>query len=425
MNPSKPGWLSDYIAHKSSVFAAKGQSPKSKLGKHPDQSFYGIIQPTGIMYGYPVGTFGIEGESDWADEDKIKIVLAESFLSIAELYNGHQLKNESDFSEFCEKALLSVAEFYRGVYPDLNVTYKNWFGKRKSPYSVVEKVLEKRIDLINKSNTNFWSGFFSKSQLFLDVYIFGQWTYTHPDSVLLDFFRGEKEDLSFNSVKVIAAAAHANKKIEQEERDMFEHFIGTITLPAEKRRVAQEYFEHGIGIQELPIEESDPWIIRKFFLELATLTILSDKKIEQIEKDFLESFNESLGFSNDDDIVSLIAVEGFLLQNWAQLDQLQGKINYESISKDYMQQLSKIASIYDKKIGQKILNSEILASTINKGSVSELSDTDKKLIKTKLLAILQSIPEFRVIILPDVFLSYEKLLKVIPREVITRVLTQQ
>ena len=42
------------------------------------------------------------------------------------------------------------------------------------------------------------------------------------------------------------------------------------------------------------------WILKKFFLEIAILTIWADKKVEQEELDFLKRFCHYLGFSDDD-----------------------------------------------------------------------------------------------------------------------------
>jgi hypothetical protein len=424
MDPSKSGWLTDFIAFRKQSFLKNKEFNKTPQGKHPDQSFYGIMQPTGIMYGHPVNTFGFDNEQNWSDEDGIKVLMADSFFNISELYSDSKIQSESDFDGFINRTLIEICDYYNGVYPEIGISSKNWLGKKKNIIELTEQILEKRVISAGGKRNNFWLGFFSRSQLFLDIYIFGQWTHIHPDKVLLEFFKGEKEELSFTSVKVIAASAHANSHIEQEERALFEHFIATTSLPAEKRRVAQEYFEHGMGIQEIPIQQSDSWIIRKFFLELAILTIWSDKKIDESEREFLKEFNDSLGFSIDEFDESLISVEGFLLQNWGQLDNLQGKIDYNFVSSEYINLLINMCSNHINRIENMVADDSVLLATIRKGNSSELTENDKQLIRDKFLMILQSIPNFRVVVLPDEFLNYETLLRIIPKDTITRVLSQ-
>ncbi len=424
MNPSKSGWLNEFVDYRKKAFVLNNEFSKTRMGKHPDQSFYGIIQPTGIMYGYPVNKFGFNEEHEWGDKEKIKVLLADSLINIAELYNETTVENEADFIALIEDAMVNLSDFYKGVYPEIAVSTKNWLGKKKDVFSLAEQIINKRVSLTVSKNGNFWTDFFSRSQLFLDIYIFGQWNHTHPDKVLLDFFRGEKEELSFTSLKVLAAATHANEHIEEEERALFEHFISNSPLPVEKKRVAKEYFEHGLKIQELPIHESDPWIIRKFFLELAMLTVWSDKKVDEKEREFLKSFNESLGFNDDEFEVSLIAVEGFLLQNWSQLERLQSKIDYAAVSEEYIGHLVKMCSRHMNKLESMITDDTPLLSAIKKGNSNELNEDDRQMIRKKFLEILQSIPNFRVVMLPDEFLSYENLLRVIPKETISRILSQ-
>jgi hypothetical protein len=424
MNPSKSGWLTDFIAFRKQSFKKNKEFNKTPQGKHPDQSFYGIIQPTGIMYGHPVNTFGFDNEQNWSDEDGIKVLMADSFFNISELYSNKKIQSESDFDDFINLTLIGICDFYNGVYPEIGISSKNWLGKKKNITELTEQILEKRVLSSTGKRNNFWLGFFSRSQLFLDIYIYGQWTHIHPDNILLEFFKGEKEELSFTSVKVIAAAAHANRHIEQEERALFEHFIATTSLPAEKRRVAQEYFEHGMGIQEIPIQESDSWIIRKFFLELAILTIWSDKKVDESERVFLKEFNDSLGFSSEEFEESLISVEGFLLQNWSQLDSLQGKIDYDFVSSEYINLLINMCANHINRIENMVADDNALLATIRKGNSTELTEDDKQLIRSKFLMILQSIPNFRVVVLPDEFLNYDTLLRIIPKDTITKVLSQ-
>lgn len=423
MNPSKSGWLKEFIEFRKTAFEAALEEQKTHQGKHPDQSFYGLIQPTGIMYGYPVGGFGFEDEHTWSDDDRTKVLLLDSLINIAELYAEDKLDADY-FEEFINNTLTTITDFYVGVYPELSISTKNWFGKKRNPIESCEQIINKRISLASGKQGNFWLSFFSRSQLFLDIYIFGQWSHTKPDSILLEFFKSEKEELSFTSVKVIAAAAHANEHIEEEERSLFDHFIGTSSLPVEKKRVAHEYFEHGMGIQEIPIQETDPWIIRKYFLEIAALTIWSDRRVEPSEKQFLEDFNESLGFNSDDFDVSMIAVEGFILQNWSTLNALQSKVDYDIVSKEYIERLVKMVKSHLPRLDTTISDDFTLFATIKKGNSKELNDGEKELIRKRFLSIIQSIPNFRVTLLPSEFLTYENLLKVIPKETVKKVLDQ-
>lgn len=422
MNPSQKGWLRDFLTFRKNIFVRSEEFEKTRQGQNPDQSFYGLVQPTGIMYGYPYFISDIRDHDKWSPVDKVKVLLADSFINIAELYNEKPIDSEEDFWQLMHSTMESVNDFYNGVYPELSTSTKNWLGQKKDTLSVTEALLEKRVRHTFKDEHNFWTEFFHHTQLFLDIYIFGQWSHTQPDRVLLEFFKEEKEELSYNAVKVMAAAAHANEQIESEEEKLFEHFIDNSGLPAEKKRVAYEYFEHGPGIQDIPVDPTDPWVIRKFFLELAILTVWSDKKIEAVEWTFLTDFNTSLGFSDEDFDSSMIAVEGFVLQNWEQLDALKEKKEHVVIRNDYISRISKAAEKFKTRIKSDIIEDQGLCDVLRKGSVAELTEEEKQAIRRKFILILKSTPTFRVISLPDEFLTYDTLLQVIPKDVIAEVI---
>ncbi|MTI23128.1 TerB family tellurite resistance protein [Fulvivirga sp. RKSG066] len=415
MNPSKKGWLSDFLEYRKRQFESDKDSKKEYPGQDPEQSFYGIVQPTGIMYGYAVTTLDSVDTTDWSDKDKVKVLLVNSLINVAELYSEKSADVEA-FSQLMQNTLEMMCSFYESVYTDISISSTNWLGKKKDTLIVAERILEKRANMAVDDKSNFWLRFFHRSQLFLDIYVFGQWTYTRPDKVLQDFFKGEKDELSYNAVKVMAAAAHANKNIADEERSLFGHFIESSGMPTEKKRVAHEYFEHGLGIQDIPIDTADPWVLRKFFLELSILTIWSDKKVDETELIFLKEFSNSLGFSSEDLEKSMIAVEGFVLENWVHLEVLQDKKDYEELSQEYLERISTFTVKYRNRLFNEMKADRELSSLIIKGNAQTLNTGEKEVIRQHLIKILRGIPAFSLISLPDQFLTYEYMIKVYPKE---------
>src|SRR5690606_1352288 len=124
-----------------------------------------------------------------------------------------------------------------------------------------------------------------------------QWIHTNADKIVADFFRYEREELRFSMVKVIAAAAHANKVIAPEERRLFEFFLQTTELPAERKKEALRIFAEGIAIQDMNLPTENSWILKKFFLEIAILTIWADKLVEETELEFLKVFCKYFDFT--------------------------------------------------------------------------------------------------------------------------------
>lgn len=418
MDLSNKGWLKAFLDYREQQFLNTSGDHSMNIGQDPEHSFYGIIQPTGIMYGQPVQNLGDLDTSQWSAKEKVKILLIDSLLNIAALYNDTDVSSPDGYHRRMIQTLESINSFYEKVYPETSVSATNWLGKKKDIILLTEQLIDKRINMAMNDKNNFWLAFFNRNQLFLDIYIFGQWSHTKPDEILEEFFRGEKDELSYNAVKVMAAAAHANCHIEEEEESLFELFIDSLGMATEKKRVAKEYFTHGLGIQDIPVDSSDPWIIRKYLLELALLTVWSDKKVDDSEIQFLNQFNDSLGFSAEDLDKSMIAIEGFVLENWSELDSLQSRKNFEEVSGEYIHRVSAIVEKFQKRIFNDIITDKPLVELIKKGNSSNLTENEKTEITNKLVKILGNIPVFKVIALPHSFLNYSNVLRIIPAEVI-------
>src|SRR5690606_925682 len=227
---------------------------------HPEYSLYRIIQPTGIMYGQSVGEIDLPGHETWNEKYRMKVLLAESLISSSLLFQDRPLQNNEELSEVIFKTLESIGNFYNHIFPELSVPTKTLFGKKKSPLELAEKILDKRIENTNLFPGNFWSTFFHNSLLFLDVFIFGQWIHTNADKIVADFFRYEREELRFSVVKVIAAAAHANKVISFEEKKLFGYFLNSTELDGDRKNEAMKIFEEGIALEEINLPSENSWI---------------------------------------------------------------------------------------------------------------------------------------------------------------------
>ena len=412
MNKLEKGWLENYLKFRQDLLKQNADKLKGKSA-HPEHSLYRILQPTGLMYGY-----SFSDETEKLDEkDKMKILLAESLIASALLYSEKPVATEEEFSAAIVKTLQNISNFYNNIFPELSTPAKTLFGKRKSPLELAEKILEKRIDRAGDTKGNFWAHFFHNSLLFLDVFIFGQWMHTNADKVVADFFRYERDELRFSVIKVMAAAAHANKNIEYEEKRLMEIFIQSTELSSSKRKEAYEIFNKGIDINEINLPAENSWILKRYFLEMAILTTWADRRIEKAEVDFLSQFSKYLGFHEDDLENSLIAIEGFVLEHWEQLEYLQNKQDYQLVSDHYLKRIAKIAEKNQGRLQREIQESEELSLLLNKSRTNELTETEKEQMRKHLIELLKTVPTLVIISLPQKFLTLPMLLKVLPKNV--------
>lgn len=390
-------------------------SDEIRKRSHPEHALYRILQPTGLMYGQSAGGATHPDQDSWSNRDRMKVLLADSLISNSLLFSEKHNGSPVDISGVINRTLENIGNFYNNIFPELATPPKTFFGKKKSPIEVAEKILDKRIERTIDFEGNFWTYFFHNSLLFLDVFIFGQWIHTNADRIVADFFRYERDELRFSVVKVIAAASHANNEVVYEEKKLLDFFLRSTDLSGEKRKEAVRIFEKGIDVHEINLPSDNSWILKKFFLEVAILTIWADKKVEEIEMDFLRTFTIHLGFNEDDLENSLIAIEAFVLENWEQLSYLQNKQDYNQVSEQFIKRMAKIADKNRHRLLKELHESEEIMALLRKSRSLELTAEEKEVMRLALLQFLKTIPTFGIISLPKKFLTLPVLLKILPK----------
>lgn len=412
MKPSEKGWLKEYLEFRKELL--KDVISDKKKTALPEQSLYRIIQPTGLMYGHAILALDYPDSDKWRERDKMKILLAESLISSALLFYDKPIKNPDELSEVILKTLDSIGNFYNSIFPELATSAKTLFGRKKTPLELAEKILDKRIKFTEEFKNNFWVQFFHNSLLFLDIFIFGQWIHTNADRIVSDFFKYEREELRFSVVKVIASAAHANQAVEFEERKLLEYFLQSANLSSEKKKEAQVIFEKGIDVEEINLPTNNSWILKKYFLEMAILTIWADKKVDGNEQEFLKRLCTHLRFSEDDLENSMMAIEGFVLEHWEKLNYLQNKQDYDQVSERFIKRLLKVTSNHKNKLIKEVQGNKELLNLLQKAKSNELTDQEQKLMQDLLVVVLKTIPTFVVTSLPQHFLTLPILMKILP-----------
>ncbi len=414
MTPREKGWLEEYLKFRKELLQDLATETKRKAS-HPEKSLYRVIQPTGLMYGQIVGDINLPGSEHWDEKDRMKILLAESLMCSSLLFEDKPVNNPDDLSRVFLKTLESVSNFYNNIFPELSIPTKTLFGRKKTVIELVEKILDKRIEHTSTFEGNFWEYFFHNTLLFLDVFIFGQWIHTNADKVVADFFRYERDELRFSIVKVIASAAHANKEIAFEEKRLLEYFLQSTDLSHERKKEAVRIFEEGIAVEDINLPAENSWILKKFFLELAILTLWADKKVEQSELDYLKSFCHYLGFSDEDLENSMIAIEGFVLEHWQQLEHLQNKQDFQQVSEQFIKRVARVAERNKSRLIKEINEREDVLNLLRKARSNELTLDEKERMRLELIQMMKTLPTFVIIALPQKFLTLPILLKILPR----------
>lgn len=416
MNPRAKGWLKEYLQFRQQLFL--DLSSQGIRAAHPDFSLYKILQPTGLMYGQPVTPFEFSEAASWSTRERLKVLLAESLISSSLIFYDRRVTESPELSSTLMKTIEDINHFYQQVFPEMAASSRTFLGRKKEPMELAEQILAHRVEKLDLSG-NFWVRFFNTSLLFLDVFIFGQWSHTHADKMVSDFFQYERDELRSSVVRVMAVAAHANRVLAYEERKLLEYFLHSSGLSAERKKEAMEIFEKGIPVEELNLPTSNSWVLKKYFLELAILTMWADRRVEAAEVEVLHRLAQTIGFTTDDVENSLLSVEGFVLEHWKDLDNLQDKKSFEEVSQQFIQRMAALASKSKAQLLESTRANHELMTLLRRARSSELGHEEKESMREMLIDVLRGIQTLGIITLPQHFLTLPVLMQILPKNFVT------
>jgi len=419
MKPSEKGWIDRYINFL--IEPQKSQLPTLAYYEdfrqlNQDKKLYKLVQPSGLMYGHPVrpsGNYDV-AMSNWSEDEKMKFILFDCLINEAILLSSEKIENQNDFAECIHESIKSIFNFYQ-KNTQRSKKLSSILRKRKSESESLETILNERLKVKTRWTRNFWSGFFQNSLLFLDVYNFGLWHKKNRIATDIQLFNEYEQKLRLDILQVIATAAWANNIIETEEKALFDFFLQSANLTKENEQRAKEFLGSNNRLENIVLNRQDPWIIKKYMLELAILTIWADKCVEETEREFIKQLSKKLGFTQEELDNSLLAVESFVISNWQQIHFLQSKHDILIIKERFSKRFSHIVNKNKNAFIKEISESKELMTLMIKMTREKLSEKEKAIVKAQLLDILKTLPTFVIIALPGTFITLPLLLNLLPK----------
>ena len=131
---------------------------------------------------------------------------------------------------------------------------------------------------------------------------------------------------------------------------------------------------------------------------------------------FLKAFSKKMGFFEEDLENSLLAVEGFILENWDQMNHLRSGHVLDDISKEYLKRAKVTTDRNAIRINDELKNNASLNKLLLKSKSEKLSVEEEKHLHDGLISVLKAVPTFVIIGLPASYLTLPMLLKILPNE---------
>ncbi|MEM6262379.1 MAG: hypothetical protein AAGI38_07725 [Bacteroidota bacterium] len=418
LRPNEKGWLNQYLTYRKGLILNPEQNDlRERFKEVPDVDhfWYQSLQPTGLMYGYPLHFANLPHPkaNTWNEWQKARLLMAESYFSYG-VFSVIAEENweEGQLNELTEELLNDLLSYYQAVFPKvLSLRYR-----QKAPVvDLAELVLNRRVNL-KKGWRNFWNRFFHNSLLFFDLIYFSQWQQNQQKFTLLEISQ-KREQMQGLILDLISAAAHADEEIHVEERELFNHFFESADLSPVRLQAARKRFKEGVSLNDLPLSADEPWIVRKYLLELALLTVFSNQEIDPREWTFLEKLAARMGLDPSELPHSRVAVKGFVLHHWQDVHFLQSRDNYLILSDRYIRDLKSLVIRNQKLVVQEIHESRELVTLLAKYTKEGLTEEESERVRRQLLDILKSVPALALLMLPGSFLTLPILFRILPKEV--------
>lgn len=409
MNPSKNKWIPKYYELLERQKDKEHQLPQAFPSWGRDRTFYHQLQPSGIVYGFPMQLLYLDNKhlENWSDEESLKVLLFEGFLFVEKLFGrSGTIDNQfvNDIATFYDKSRLVPNPKIR-----LNI-----FGK-KDPVHKLENILAHRVDLKLNFDKKLWFSYLYNSLLFHDLILFFKLQSGFSEDLLLS----RREHVIEALLQTMSAAAHADGKITDKEKTLFDIFLASSDLSNEKVKRCKQFFKSGKGISEIDFSIVDTWLLKRYFVEIALLTIWTDQEKHPGEEFFISNLFVKLGLDQETFDASQVTVESFIYNNYKRLPYLNEGSDAQKIYGNLSNKYRRILERNKKKIAKELRESKELVRLIGLSSRRDLTKEEREKLRLQMKDMARAIPALTVFMLPGGTVLLPLLLKIIPNLVPT------
>ena len=403
ISPRSKGWVKKYFSIIENYEETLNKFPGSIL--NAEELIYAFLQPTGLLYGYPTSFVFLEDNflKKFTPDESFKVLLLEGLVLVDHIKGGkfnHQELEESlsRFVEFYEKTNLEKAK-------------KGWLDFSKlDVYGKIESIISQRVEIKGNLANKIVTTYLYNGLLFHDLLLYQDYLAEKNTEDLTE----KRSEIMLDLVKIIALAANADGQITDEEKGVYKVFLASANLDSERKEIAETFFNSEMSLEDIDFKFESSWLLKRFILEIAILTMWSDKGVANSEKHFLERLTHKLDLKEGDHDNSFIAIQSFVLNNQDDALFLKGKNDVEMILSAAGKRWTKILGRNKDKLTEELKQSKELVSLISKSTVRDLNKTEKEQVKKQFYDLAKTIPSLALFMLPGGAIILPVVLKIIP-----------
>jgi hypothetical protein len=402
LSPGSKGWINKYFdLVENGKISLKKQRPD---GMRKDDFLHLTFGKSGIIFGFPVELIFAQklNDENWTQEEKLKLLLFESHLLIYKKKHKGEAINKQNFVH-------SLVEFYRFHNGRVMSKIFNLF-KKETEVEMLENILAKRVEIkISILENKWWVNSLSNAFTYLDVLLYNDFKNNRNSDAFTNY-----SSFAQNALTAITLSAYSDGVIEDREKSMFNLFLASASLDEEQREIAKKQFKKGADFSDLSADIEGHWLLKRFLLSVATLTIFSNHEIIDDEVKFLKDLAKKLSISEIEMEETFGMIENFLLKSRESAVFLSDNSTYEKVFSSYSKRWSKVLMRNKDKLAVELKQSGQLILLVKKSATQELSKEEKKMVKEQFKDIVKSVPALAIFMLPGGAVLLPLILKIIP-----------
>ena len=430
MDFQKKGWLKQYIQTRNHHALHREFTRVTTIkasNESPEQLLYQLIQPTGLLYGYPTqlpyeykSLLRAVNDDKLSLQDKNKIILLESLLYSALTSERYQqLKTEVDVADAFLEAAHRVGTYYKSMYQNLNTKYKSlFFYRERRGMDLTEYILDSRTNYESQEG-RFWTVFINSSLLFIDILFFHPWISAYQSPERQQEIAQQHEQMRLQLLKTMVVAAYANETIEKEEERLVTYYLDAALFSEELRATSVNLLKEGLTMADLDTESLHSPVLKKYLLELAVLVVSADNIVTDSEEAFIECFCEKLALLPHEAEGSILTVESFMYAHWQNIGYARHREEPDALRQHLLARLKKMGKSYRKELQAIIRKDQAVYQLLQSAQQNNLRTEERKRLRQGLLKAFDQLPVFAPNTLPVSFLTYSVLLEILPADVTT------
>jgi hypothetical protein len=402
LSPGAKGWINKYFdLVENGAINLEIDRPEGLRKLH---FMHLTLGDSGIVFGYPMDLiFAIElDDSKWTSEEKLKLLLFESHLFVYLQIHNDVVFDRAGFIQ-------SLVGFYK-FHNSSSIKRIFTLIKKESLDTMLESVLVKRIDIkTNLLDNKWWVNSLSNAFVYLDVILFDDFVHKSKEEALKNY-----DIFAENALIAVTLSAYSDGLIEDKEKDLFNVFLASAHLDDEDREKAKERFRNGAKIDDFSYFVKSHWLLKRFLLDIAVLTIFSTQETLEEETEFLEDLCEHLEIEHFELEESLRIVENFMLKSKDNVTFLSEVSKYDKVYASLTKRWTKVILRNRDKLSNEMRESKELVRLIKKSRSEELSKEEKAAVKLQFKDLAKSIPALAIFMLPGGVILLPLVLKLIP-----------